>query len=143
MSTAPTTLNFACASNATSTNAALVYPYPELTYQIAKAIYHDDLYDVGDCVPPYALVKRAARVLSNAAISLQGIVIDPYAGEIQITWKNRQNGRRVKAMFGPGENALSVYHEQKLANRVVEHNLIPNASDQNLANWVRWCFAAA
>jgi len=102
---------------------------------VFDACCDSDLYESSqELRPSYDLVKNTARTLLTAPIA--NAVIAPYFGEINITWKS--DGRKVKAIFGPDPNSLSVYREQMTNGRVTLNELKQNAEPRDLRTSIEW-----
>jgi hypothetical protein len=113
----------------------------DLVEKLLVVAVDDSLYEDGDKRPKARTILRAAEILGNAVLPrlLQHIEIDPNSDQIDVTWRDRQLGRRIKASFGTG-GLFTLYHEQKHQGRVVRYDLLPNATDADLNYWVRWCY---
>ena len=119
------------------------FPYPELLERIAKEIYvaQKDWYESAKEIPPATLAKRAAEAIGNAKVPTAGMEVNPYHGAIHITWKNRESGRKVIAIFGPQESTVSLYKEERIGNHTA-HKVIPNPTSADLHEKVLWCCSA-
>jgi hypothetical protein len=128
----------------TATKGPGVFAHLELIEKLLRVVVDDSLYEINEQRPSTQVIVATADMLGNSVPSeyLGGIEIDPGSGAIDITWRDRQRGRRVKASFGPNPNAFALYHEQKDHGRVTTHALIPNARNAELNYWVRWCHGA-
>jgi hypothetical protein len=119
----------------TATVSRCIIVNPGVYNVIFDACCDSDLYEEpGETRPSYDLVKNAARMLINTSIA--NAMIAPYFGEINVTWKT--DGRRVKAIFGPAPDALSVYCEQMTDGRVTQKELKQNAGTADLKNSIEW-----
>jgi hypothetical protein len=111
---------------------------------IVKAVFNADLYEDGivENPPSYAAILRASNVLGDAIDEdrLRHCAIDPHLGDINITWRNRQNGKRVKVTFAKNSDAILLYHEQTEQGRVIQRNMVVNPTRQELGYRVNWLY---
>jgi hypothetical protein len=102
---------------------------------VFDACCDSDLYESSqEQRPSYDLVKNTARTLLTTRVA--NAVIAPYFGEINITWK--ADGRKVKAIFGPEPDSLSIYCEQITNGRVTLNDLKRNAEPRDLRTSIEW-----
>lgn len=127
----------------TTNNGRFVLDTP-LFDKIAMAVLNDDAYESAEDPRPgvFAMIRATNTLVQSVREEqLQDIEIDPYLGEINITWRNRQRGKRVKVIFRSDAGSFSVYHEHSEQGRVINHALIPNAARGTLGLWVDWVYA--
>ncbi len=106
--------------------------------KIADEVFNDDLYEsTEERRPNTSVILEAALVLSQLPSEIDRAEIEPYSGELSLVWRSGRT-KRVKAMFGPGKKSFSVYHEQLVNGRVVEHHLRPQANDAYLRDRLAW-----
>lgn len=128
----------------TATKGPGVFAYLDIIERLLRVVVDDSLYEANEQKPSTAVIVETATMLGRSIPSeyMRHIEIDPSSGAIDITWRDRQLGRRVKASFGPNPHIFALYHEQKDRGRVTAHELIPNARNAELNYWVRWCHGA-
>ncbi len=106
--------------------------------KIADEVFNDDMYEsTEERRPSTSAILEAALVLSQLPSEIDRVEIEPYSGELSLIWKSGR-AKRVKAMFGPEKKSFSVYHEQLMSGRVVEHHLRPQANDTYLRDRLAW-----
>ncbi|HLJ90507.1 MAG TPA: hypothetical protein VKZ53_27105 [Candidatus Angelobacter sp.] len=130
-------------SRPTSTKFVGSFYNLELLEKILAAVVDDDLYDTPEEQrPSITTITRTAAFLNNAlpVEYLQHLEIDPSSGKINITWRDRQLGRRVKVTFL--DYSISLYHEQKNNDCKAEYDLLRLVRAEDVNYWVRWCFGS-
>ena len=99
---------------------------------------NDELYEPGEAKPSGENVKWAKQVLLRVLPRhyLKGAEIEPYCGEIHVTWEKPD--KRVVVFF-PQPSQLKIYYEQ-LANGEVAHHDIKDSSPAGLSGMLAWFF---
>jgi len=126
----------------TSTKRRVLYAYPDLVEKFAKELLVLGAYESDEPMLDRFTVIRVADVIGDAVphASQHEMEIEPYWGEIHVTWGNREIGRRVKAIFTPGANSFSVYHEED-RNGHLECDIVRDATSDQLRQFVEWIYA--
>ncbi|MBZ5530220.1 MAG: hypothetical protein LAO20_02210 [Acidobacteriia bacterium] len=98
-------------------------------------------YEPGEPVLDQFTVIRVADSIGDAIpnAAQQEMEIEPYWGEVHVTWGNRRIGKRVKAIFAPGGRTFSVYHEEDRDGQV-QCDMIRSATGDQLRQWVEWVY---
>lgn len=123
------------------TQRKLSFAYPALFETLARIVLDRNLYESAEEPKPKpTTIFRASKALGNA-VSRQHLLqmeIDPYWGEIHVTWRGVQ-GKRIKAIFEQ-DDSLSIYHEQDWQGRL-EYRVERNQTDASLGTWLQWVYA--
>jgi hypothetical protein len=107
--------------------------------KMVDAVYDQDLYE-SDEEPkprPMTIIAAADALSTLSPEDVNTVEIEPYSGELGLVWKSGRT-KRVKAMFGPGRDAYSVYYEHMLNGHVVEHHLQSDPDHGYLRQRLAW-----
>lgn len=129
-------------SSATSTRRPVLFAYPDLVETFARELLVRKAYEPDEPMLDRFTVLRAADAIGDALPSANQheMEIEPYWGEVHVTWGTREIGRRVKAIFAPGGRSFSLYHEEDRDGQL-RCDMIRNATGDQLRQWVEWVYA--
>jgi len=128
----------------TATRDKILFANADLIDRLLRNVREDEAYEEGESRPSLDVIKAASLRLSLLpAFFRRTFEVHPYFGEINVTWQNRANSTRVKAIFGPAANSFRLYCEQMLLDRVTNRELISHATQNEFLERLVRLYSAA
>jgi len=115
----------------------------DLLLQLVTGVCGAAAYESDDEPRPKPEVIRTAAEMIGKGVRAEyrrNMEIEPYWGEIHITWNNKSN-RRLKTIFAKDGQSVSVYWEEEHNGNGPQYNIVRNVTAQVLGMWVNWLHA--
>ena len=120
------------AKYSTATTANYFTTSPRMFDLVCESVFVKDLYEDNEPEPKYSVVLKAADLLRTLPIErAERAHIDPYFGEINLTW--RCDSRMVRAIIRPN-GSISIYR-QRLDRDRVAHSEMVGADELGQSLW--------